>query len=708
MNAPKLELRCIDDLIGDAFFIPSYQRGYRWSSVEVKALLDDLEEFRQAKRREARALRDGGAGDHRSALGNFYCLQPVVVLPRGESKDGRKRWELIDGQQRLTTIHLIIRYLDKARAMVDGNYSLSYETRQGGYLTDLDPALRWESPDAFYMHQANETIEAWFEAKGRYAARDIADVLLLPDDRSDFNTKVIWYELPEAAPESQAEIDAFIRLNAGKIRLTNAELIRALFLKAGNFERDLRDLSQIKMAQEWDRIEKRLQDDRFWYFLHGGPSRYATRIDHVFQLHLQQTHPELLREIPSHAEFRTFLGYQKLETNAAQLDSDARISSQWTGVRSLAMRLEEWDEDRVLYHLVGFWVALRASQDGTDNADVLVDLLARRDQRRHLDFEEDIKASIFAELMGKRDLADRDEAAIRARVAKRLDGLTYGGKESNRRIRLVLLLFNIATLLQNRSSTVRFPFDLFSRQEWDIEHIRPVESRRPKKVPDQKAWLAVIIEYWTGVGASQLLPDSDDELAARREAVGAALETDADQTAGAVNRALRSALGLAEEHQLNITADLGASEQERATRDDKVATLLGVAWLMLAEERFTREVQDQFSDLFDDVLALFDEKEALVADHSLGNLTLLDASTNRRFRNAPFPIKRRHVLAHDRGGTFVPRCTTNVFLKYYSQRLQHLMTWSEDCARSHHDAVVNTLTAFFVKGGHRPQDDDHA
>ena len=163
-------------------------------------------------------------------------------------------------------------------------------------------------------------------------------------------------------------------------------------------------------------------------------------------------------------------------------------------------------------------------------------------------------------------------------------------------------------------------------------------------------------------------------------------------------------MGLPEEHALDTTATAGSSDQDRAAHDDAVATLLGRAWLLLAEERFTREVQELFSELFDEVLQLFGERESLEADHSLGNLTLLDARTNRRFRNAPFPIKRKHVLAHDRTGTFVPRCTTNVFLKYYNHRLQQLLIWTEDCARSHQDAIVRTLTAFFVTGGHRPEE----
>ncbi len=709
MTQPTLELRCIDDLIDDAFVIPAYQRGYRWSSVEVEALLDDLEEFRQAKRTE-RKLPAATATDTRSALGNFYCLQPVVVLPRGTTIDGRRRWELIDGQQRLTTIFLIIRFLQGAQVRVRGSYTLSYDTRDSMYLDTLDPQHRWESPDSWYMHQAYETIQRWFADKGHYAPNDMAEVLLLPDDRSDFNTKVIWYELPEPATGSQAEIDAFIRLNAGKIRLTNAELIRALFLRAGNFPRDLRNLSQIKLAQEWDRIEKRLQDDRFWFFLHGGPSPYVTRIDHLFRVHLLASYPDLLAHIPETAEFRTFLGFQALEgqghPDEAEEEQRSGISPRWDDIKQLAMRLEEWNEDRVLYHLVGFWIAYQGSL-GNDNADVIVDLLARREthKQKHSDFEEGLKADIFRALIDKSAPVSSDNPQdLLASVKARLDDLEYSHSNRKRNaqvIRPMLLLFNIATLLRNRTSTTRFPFELFRRQQWDLEHIRSVESRRPKKPEDQKRWLTTVVEYWTGTPAYVLLPSDPDEVALRSGTV----KTWLAQTNPLEPGALHALLGL-------TTSGLDTSANTQpvgngADSESKVARLVARAWLLLATERFDQAAKDDFIALYDDVMQHFGEKEPIAADNSMGNLTLLDARTNRGYRNAPFPMKRKAILALDKTGTFVPRCTTNVFLKYYSRRVDQMLVWSEGCAESHQQAMATTLAAFFAPGGHRAEEVRH-
>ena len=57
----NIELKSVSELLGMKFFIPSYQRGYRWTEQQVMDLLNDIWEFSQKKTSE------------------FYCLQPLVV-----------------------------------------------------------------------------------------------------------------------------------------------------------------------------------------------------------------------------------------------------------------------------------------------------------------------------------------------------------------------------------------------------------------------------------------------------------------------------------------------------------------------------------------------------------------------------------------------------------------------------------------------------
>src|SRR5258705_13977027 len=98
-KAPQLRLRSIFDLLSERFFVPSYQRGYRWTPRQVEALLDDLEAFQLWSRQ--------------SSPDAFYCLQPVVVRRRSDGE-----WEIVDGQQRLTTIFIVLRALHEIAAMM--------------------------------------------------------------------------------------------------------------------------------------------------------------------------------------------------------------------------------------------------------------------------------------------------------------------------------------------------------------------------------------------------------------------------------------------------------------------------------------------------------------------------------------------------------------------------------------------------------------
>lgn len=107
MAENKIELRSVNELLGMKFYIPSYQRGYRWTEQQVKDLLNDINEFKPEKNKDTNEE-------------TWYCLQPLVVRrmdendSRLEKENDRIDWyEVIDGQQRLTTIFLTIHYFNE-------------------------------------------------------------------------------------------------------------------------------------------------------------------------------------------------------------------------------------------------------------------------------------------------------------------------------------------------------------------------------------------------------------------------------------------------------------------------------------------------------------------------------------------------------------------------------------------------------------------
>ncbi|HPY81955.1 MAG TPA: DUF262 domain-containing protein, partial [Bacteroidales bacterium] len=249
----SISIKAISELLGMNFFIPSYQRGYRWDKQQVEELLDDIYAFATKKDKTEE---------------EFYCLQPVIV----KKKEKEEWYEVIDGQQRLTTIFLIIHYINeiqKEKQEIE-EITLRFETRDksqeflNGILVNENSNEviinddNIDNIDFFFISNAYNTIHNWNKSNNKLVSEDFVSKFIC-------SSKVIWYEVSK----DEDSIDIFTRINSGKIPLTNAELIKALFLNSSNFpdsnSESLR-LKELEIASEWDRIEYTLQDDSFWYF----------------------------------------------------------------------------------------------------------------------------------------------------------------------------------------------------------------------------------------------------------------------------------------------------------------------------------------------------------------------------------------------------------------------------------------------------------
>ena len=115
-NENNLELLAIPDLYNKNFFIPDYQRGYRWGTRQIEQFIDDLTNFFE------------------KGKGEFYCLQPVVVKAMSEEEvklnglisenDNNCWYEVIDGQQRLTTIRIILAMFSKIKRRFKSGFTI--------------------------------------------------------------------------------------------------------------------------------------------------------------------------------------------------------------------------------------------------------------------------------------------------------------------------------------------------------------------------------------------------------------------------------------------------------------------------------------------------------------------------------------------------------------------------------------------------------
>ena len=144
-----VELRSVDELFGLDFFIPSYQRGYRWTQTQIKELLEDLYDF---------AVKKKDSDD-------YYCLQPVVIKKR------ELEWELVDGQQRLTALWLIS--------------ALYYCSNKDDVVELVTPCINGITGETTYNNEFEESYSA-SELELEYAGISYGDT-----------TVIIWYEITD-------------------------------------------------------------------------------------------------------------------------------------------------------------------------------------------------------------------------------------------------------------------------------------------------------------------------------------------------------------------------------------------------------------------------------------------------------------------------------------------------------------------------------
>lgn len=464
----NLELKSISEILGKDFYIPSYQRGYRWDARQVEDLLEDILEF--SKRKERNLLKSK----------EFYCLQPIVI----KHNEKEKYYRVIDGQQRLTTIYILLKYLEEARKFFDKNktiYKIIYETRNKEsenswvFLQNINEVERInkQNVDFYYMSNAYLTIQSWF-AKTKANELDFLKILLFKDiqkendKKIDYanNIRVIWYEIKD-----ENEIDVFTRLNIGKIPLTNAELIKALFLLD---KTKTKTNEKIILATQWDSIEYKLQNNTFFAFINGKATEYkkATKIEFIFDLiasniklkidnlkHDNKKHSYYIfdRLLNDKEDFQNEFGFE-ISTY------DKRVEFIWDKIKTYFRIFEELYIDNTYYHLVGYLV---------NNDKNINDIINN--------FELNLKDEFL------QYLKDEISLIIKFKKNKKFKDINYN--DDYHLITKILFLFNVISTMKSGYS--KYPFDLHTNKNngWSLEHIHAQNSEDIKKDEDKKSLL---------------------------------------------------------------------------------------------------------------------------------------------------------------------------------------------------------------------------
>jgi len=603
-----IDLKPVSELLGMNFFVPSYQRGYRWTEQQITDLLDDIYSFAIKKDKSEK---------------EFYCLQPIIVKKLIEKESKIEKYEIIDGQQRLTTIRILFSYLIKTHLNnepLENNYdkklyTIHYETRPEStvFLDNIKIDTK-NNIDFYHMAKAYEYINTWFENKEK--KRDVRESILRTlvlgkkDKREEGIVQVIWYEIKD---NETNPIDTFIRINLGKISLTNAELIKALFLQERNFgEGDIAKLKQLEVAQKWDRIENQMQEVNFWWFLNKEGNSTSSHIEFIFDMICDFDNID--EKIIGNDKNKTFRYYAYRFGNNPDFQ---KIKYLWDEIEERFETFKEWYLTHEWYHYIGFLIYCGKS------VQEIMNWLSNESIKTKDEVTNKLIKEIKVEFENiEWEKIDNDK--------KYHINLTYAS--SKEMLRKFFLLFNLEYINQqsnNENLIYYFPFKSFKvgkgNQEsiaWDIEHVNSATENSLEKLDDQKEWLK---------NSSQDIVDVSEKL------------------------------------------------------ENKINSFINDS-----------ENKDNFESLQNEIIELANEHE--ITDelkNCIGNLTLLDAGTNRGYGNALFSTKRRIIIKKDREGIFIPLCTKNVFLKYFDGNVQS--QWSEPDIVAYRNILEDTMAKFLPK-----------
>ena len=492
----------VKELLGKHFNIPFYQRGYRWEDKQVKDLLNDLQEFYYK-------IQD------RSQDASFYCMQPLVVVKNKQlsSKSGHTVYDLIDGQQRLTTIYLLLSYLKSNIPGEDDSigqlFTLSYErlddkTSSSFFnidnlqdLTDVSRSLLRNYNDFFFLFRAYQTIKKWFKSDQGHIKSWTMLPILLGDGSNTANqhdVRFLWYE-PDQEIRTEEEsnilrgsIDIFNRLNYGQTPLTSTDLIKAMVMICDIYpinDRQLRDEESSRYASEWDMMEKRLHNRLLWSMLVSNDYQPSSRMELLFDYVAHgifeknkdnDEWKEVFKDIkPEEKDFsyRVVSAYlQHCDGGIVPPDEyKKRVASVWNQVQRTYHMFCNWFNNRKTYHLIGLYILLHDKLLGGEPKSrylLLKELVDSYSALSREDFitELGLKIGNIIRIKSKYKDDNKEDHEFT------LDTINYN--ETPKDIIRVLTLFNVDQTMNEVAENPLFDFELFKRTNpTSLEHIHP-------------------------------------------------------------------------------------------------------------------------------------------------------------------------------------------------------------------------------------------
>ena len=598
---------------GQLYNIPEYQRGYKWTEQQVEQLLKDTHEFET-----------GGDNDL------FYCLQNITLV----EKDGN--FNVVDGQQRLTTLTLLLSYFNEF-TLVENKINYSVRETSNKFLQQIttnesnivknvlespnfeafSKGTNFDYQDIYFMFTALRTIDNWFVENNI--------------DKNAFKTKLLNnVKLIVNRISGIEEQELFMNLNAGRVHLDGSDLIRAILItRVAKQEMEEYDSSEVKnvvrLNERRVRIGWELDEINTWWSRDEVKSYFKsfTNVETGEKETIKfnhEKHPinllyKLYAELKKEKSIRLAM-FETKSTDALSL---------YVSIIDLHRTIKDWFEDREIYHFLGFLFSLRV----VNFSKIWEKWNSEKFTR--LDFINFLKGEIKKAVFGSESNEGAEENSgitFWLNKIKDYNSETPTYWKGIPELQKILLLLDIIEHSKEKEKGVPLPFLkplYFKNYKEDEEHIYPSTpfDITEKKFKDLKDPMKSIEDYL---------------------------------------------------NKLNVGYE-----------DDKLIKwdIKNVEW-----QDFTAEEKNE------KLISLKNEIHQKRPINSIGNLVLLHLSINRGFGNDYYADKRICVINNTENGHYVRQHTLKVFVKQTES--SDLNDWTMQDITSNADKIYNVLSDFFT------------
>ena len=423
--------------------IPNYQRGYKWEISNVEDLLNDINNINNIDKNE-------------------HCLHNLTII------ENENKWEIVDGQQRLTTIFLILKYLGKEY------YSLSYKIRTetecflNNEIDDIIKNLKdnkykkelelfndvknknnnYNKQDIYYICRALFIIYNWFNKN--YKDKPIEEFIE--------KLESVYFYKHGIKTNIKGET-IFSNLNSGRVPLTYIELIKADLIiniskleTKGNENEILINEKRSNIGRLWDEMESWLAQDEVWYWI-TPKNNSVNKLSLLFNLCSELKEGKNIYE-----KYYNYVYDKNLKCDYS------KIKTIWENIKNYYYTIKDWYLDNDLYHLIGIIVSF----------DININEFIENNS--NIKNKNELKSKLKNEIIRHLKLTNKDNKL-------KFGDIDYLELDyNNDKVNKIFTLLNCLEGYNNKDNRFnehfRYRFDIHNKYKWSIEHIIP---RNPKK-----------------------------------------------------------------------------------------------------------------------------------------------------------------------------------------------------------------------------------